>query len=370
LVFVVPKTSNVRFYDFGETRDALEGIDLLMDQELGKSIRPCSRVAIKIHFGERGNYTYIRPAFVRRVVDLVKKEGAYPFIAETTTLYPMGHRMTVQESLETAKYNGFSEEGLGCPIVIADEPDGQNGIEFKIDWVQSNNVMQKVAVARHLAEADSVIVISHVKGHLLTGMGGALKNLGMGCTTRDSKKDQHAAHGLLFDYEKCSGCGKCIEVCKFNALTMQNGKPLRDEDRCMYCNTCWLNCTSDAIDLLKDGKERFQRALAYAAAGVMRAFMGKEVIFLNAICDVTQFCDCAAPAGRLVTQNVGFLESGDPVAIDKASLDLLDQAPLIPGWDVSPPDILGKINETSSRIHIEEAERLGLGNTSYSLTRL
>jgi hypothetical protein len=362
--------SEVWFFDFGESRDVLEGIDLLLDKVLGRAIQPGGRVAIKIHFGERGNFTHIRPAFVRRVVDRVKEEGGLPFVVETTTLYPKGHRLTVRESLETAKYNGFSEEGLGCPLVIADEPDGQNGLAFKVDWVKEDWGIREVKVARHLAEADSVIVFSHVKGHLLSGMGGALKNLGMGCTTRASKRDQHRAHGLLFDYEKCTACGKCIEVCTFNALTMQDGRPLRDEENCMYCNTCYLNCENDAIDLFKDGKERFQMALAHAAAGVMRAFMGKRTIFLNSLTDVTQFCDCAAPAGGLVTPNVGILGSTDPVAIDKASLDLLDQAPIIPGWRVAPPDILGKINGTSSLIHLEEAERLGLGSIRYSLVKL
>jgi uncharacterized Fe-S center protein len=332
-----------------------------------QKIREGSRIAIKIHFGERGNYTHMRPAFVRRVVDYVSSRGSYPFVAETTTLYPSGKRLTVEESLETARYNGFTEVGLGCPIVIADEPDGQNGMEFSVNNAAEACRVKSTIVARHLLEADAIIVLSHVKGHALSGMGGALKNLGMGCTTRKGKREQHAAHGLVFDYDECTGCGKCVEACKFDALVMANDRPARDEGRCMYCNTCLYTCEDEAIRLLPNGKELFQQAMAHAAAGVMKGFSGKRVFFMNAILDVTPLCDCAAPAGRLITQNVGLLASSDPVAIDKASLDLVDAAPMIPGWDVSPPDILGKINRTSSMIHLSEAARLGMGSLEYGL---
>jgi hypothetical protein len=362
--------SVVHLYEFGKWGDALEGIDLLLGAVASQKIRDGSRVAIKVHFGERGNYTHIRPAFVRRVVDFVKSEGGYPFVTETTTLYPSGKRLTVEESLETAKYNGFTEEGLGCPIVIADEPDGQNGMEFTVNDAAETCRVKSTTVARHLLEADSIIVFSHVKGHALSGMGGALKNLGMGCTTRKGKREQHASHGLVSDYDECTGCGKCAEACRFDALAMANDRPVRDEGKCMYCNTCLYTCENKAIRLLPNGKELFQQAMAHASAGVMKGFSGKKLFFINAIVDVTPLCDCAAPAGRLITQNIGLLASTDPVAIDKASMDLVDAAPMIPGWDVSPPDILGKINGTSSMIHLREAARLGVGSLDHELRKV
>lgn len=362
--------SVVHFYEFGKWGDALEGIDLLLRAVASNKIREGSRVAVKVHFGERGNYTYIRPPLVRRVVDYVKAEGGYPFVTETTTLYPSGKRLTVEDSLETARYNGFTEEGLGCPILIADEPDGQNGMEFAVGNPAAASRVKSTSVARHLIEADAVVLFSHVKGHALSGMGGALKNLGMGCTTRRGKREQHAAHGLVFDSEACTGCGRCVEACTFEALVLENGRPARDEGRCMYCNTCLYTCEEKAIRLLPKGKEMFQQAMAHAAAGVMRAFSGKRVFFLNGIMDVTPLCDCAAPAGRLMTQNLGILASLDPVAIDRASLDLVDSAPMFPGWDISPPDILGKVNGTDSTIHIKEAARLGLGSLDYELRKV
>jgi len=362
--------SEVRFLDLDRWRDALEGIDDLLRATVGKDIGAGDRVAVKIHFGERGNYTHIRPVFVRRVVDFVKGREGLPFVTETTTLYPEGFRMTVKDELETARYNGFSEEGLGCPLVIADEPDGYSGLEFRVNGAAEGCRLKTVKVAKHIAEADAVIVLSHVKGHALSGMGGAIKHLGMGCTTRDSKREQHAAHGLLFDYEKCTGCGECVKACRFSALEMQGERPVRDEERCMYCNTCMFSCEEKAIAFYEDGKERFQEALAHAACGMVRALSGRPLIFLNFIMDVTPLCDCAAPAGMLITQNVGILAARDPVAIDMASLDLVDRAAIIPGWDVTPPDILGKINRTRSTVQIEVAERLGIGRSAYSIIKV
>jgi uncharacterized Fe-S center protein len=359
--------SEVRFFDFSKCGDVLEGIDVLLKATIGGDVSLGDRVAIKIHFGERGNYTHIRPAFVRRVVDFVRGRGGLPFVTDTTTLYPEGFRMTVKEGLETARYNGFSEEGLGCPVVIADEPDGYGGLEFKVNGADENCRIKTVKVAKHIVEADAVIVLSHIKGHLLSGMGGAIKNLGMGCTTKDSKREQHAAHGLLFDYEKCNGCGECVKACRFSTLEMKQERPVRNEESCMYCNTCMFICDNEAITFYEDGKERFQVALAHAAAGVVKAMSGKPVIYLNFIMDVTPLCDCAAPAGRLITQNVGILASRDPVAIDWASMNLVDKAAIIPGWEVTPPDILGKINETRSAIHVKMAERLGIGRSTYTM---
>ncbi|MDI9644523.1 MAG: DUF362 domain-containing protein [Candidatus Verstraetearchaeota archaeon] len=359
--------SDVYFFSF-ERGDVLDGIGRLLEtcvgssSDRGRNKLGGKRVAIKAHFGELGNYTHIRPAFVRRVVDYVKEAGGDPFATETTALYPEGARVTVEESLRTAAYNGFTSEGLGCPIVIADGPDGYNGVQ-----TLGGRLVKKVKVARSIADSDSLIVLSHVKGHVLSGMGGAIKNLAMGCTTKDCKREQHKAHGIVFNSERCVGCGECAEVCRFEALKIVDERPVWDWDKCFYCSTCRFNCKYGAIEILENGKENFQIGMAEAAAGVMKAMEGKATVFLNFIFDVTPMCDCAAPAGRLVVQNVGVLASKDPVAIDSASIDLIDSAELLPSWKVTPPDVLGKINETDSWIHIREAEALGLGSRKYSL---
>lgn len=358
--------SDVYFSDLRKWKDALKGIDALMKATI-PHIERGARVAVKAHFGERGNYTYIRPVFVRRVVDFLRGNGTSPFVTETTSLYPTGFRSSVEDSVETARYNGFTEEGLGCPIVIADEPDGENGVDVFLEEARAGCQINRIKVAKHIADADALVVVSHVKGHLLSGFGGAIKHLGMGCTTKSGKRGQHAAHGLVLKYERCNGCGECVKVCRFSAMRMEGERPVRDEVKCVYCNTCMFSCDQDAIALLDDGKERFQVAMAHAASCVMKTLKGKPVVFLNFVLDVTLFCDCAAPAGNIITHNIGVLASRDPVAIDRASLDLIDASPLFPGVKASPPDPLGKLNGTDSSIQIRTMEGLGMGSMSYRL---
>ncbi len=358
--------SEVYFLDLRKWRDALKGIDLLL-RATAEDLKAEERVAVKVHFGERGNYTYLRPAFVRRVVDSLKGIGASPFVTETTALYPTGFRSNAEEVIETARFNGFTEDGLGCPIVVADGLYGENGVEVSLERAWGGCQIKKISVARGIVESDALVVLSHVKGHLLSGFGGAIKHLGMGCTTKRGKREQHAAHGLVVKYERCTGCGECVKACRFSALRMEGGRPVRDEERCVYCNTCMFSCGQDAITLLEDGKERFQIALAHAAAGVMRAMSEKPKVFLNFVLDVTVLCDCAAPAGNIITHNIGILASKDPVAIDRASLDLIDASPMIPGVKASPPDPLGKLNGTDSSIQIRVMEALGAGRSAYRL---
>ncbi|MEM3365229.1 MAG: DUF362 domain-containing protein [Candidatus Methanomethyliaceae archaeon] len=358
--------SEVYFLDLRKWRNPLKGIDSLLKNTVG-DIDAGKSVAVKVHFGERGNYTYIRPAFVRTVVDFLKERGTRPFATETTALYPTGFRSSAEEVIETARFNGFTEEGLGCPIVVADGFYGEDGVEVLLEKVFRGCQIRQISVARGIANADALVVLSHVKGHLLSGFGGAIKHLGMGCTTKTGKRGQHAAHGLVIHYEKCTGCGECVKACRFSAMSIEGGRPIRDEDKCVYCNTCMFSCDQDAITLLEDGKERFQIALAHAAAGVMRAMVGKPTVFLNFVLDVTVLCDCAAPAGNIITHNVGILASRDPVAIDKASLDLIDISPIIPGVKASSPDPLGKLNGTDSTIQIKVMEELGFGSTAYRL---
>ncbi|MBC7113048.1 MAG: DUF362 domain-containing protein [Candidatus Methanomethyliales bacterium] len=361
--------SEVYFLDLRKWRDALKGIDLLLSAA-AEDIKAGERVAVKVHFGERGNYTYLRPAFVRRVVDFLKGIKASPFVTETTALYPTGFRSNAEEVMETARFNGFTEDGLGCPIVVADGPFGEDGVEVAIERAYSECRIKKISVARSIAESDALVVLSHVKGHLLSGFGGAIKHLGMGCTTKKGKREQHAAHGLVIKYERCTGCGECVKACRFSAMIMDGGHPVRDEEKCVYCNTCMFTCDQDAIELLEDGKERFQIALAHAAAGVMRALSDKPKVFLNFVMDVTVLCDCAAPAGNIITHNIGVLASKDPVAIDRASLDLIDASPIIPGVKASPPDPLGKLNGTDSTIQIKAMEALGAGRSAYRLVEV
>ena len=360
--------SEVYFLDYGKCTSILEGMgDLFTKSSLDKVISPEKSVAVKLHMGERGNITYLRPFFVSRVVELVKKAGGKPFVTDTTVLYPAA-RGTVEGYLATATANGFTEASMGAPVVIADE--GDEGTVSTIESPMDGCELREVEIASRIYDADSLLVLSHAKGHDLTGFGGALKNLGMGCTTKKGKAAQHFANIPIYDNEKCTACGTCVDVCPPKCLSLVDEKIVRNDELCTGCSACLENCPQGAYHFPPRASERFQEHVAHAACAVLKNFKGK-VGFINFIQDVTVLCDCAAPAGKPIVQDVGILASLDPVAIDKASIDLIDQAPLVVSpAPASPPDLLGKINGRDSFVQLRTAEKLGLGSLEYNLITL
>jgi len=359
--------SKVLFFNYYRGGNALHGIEALF-AGLGFDKLAGDSVAVKLHMGELGNIAYIRPIFVSKVVGLVKRAGGSPFATDTTVIYP-GGRGTAEEYLATAASNGFVEESIGAPIVIADE-NGDAGVSVTIQNPIQDCQLREVKVASGIYRASSLLVLSHVKGHSLSGFGGAIKNLGMGCVTKESKRAQHRVNSPLWDESRCESCGSCAEACPPQAITMSEGKPSRDLTLCTFCSTCLFECPSDAWFWPDDAREKFQVELAHAATAVFSRFSGK-IGFINFVQDVTPDCDCAAPSGRPLVADVGILASYDPVAIDKASLDLIDKAPLIPGTtSARPPDLLGRMHRTSSLIQLKVAEKLGMGNLKYELSTL
>jgi len=357
--------ADVYFLDYAKGKSVLQGMrDLFTKSSLADSISPQKSVALKLHMGELGNVTYIRPFFVRRVADLVKRAGGQPFATDTTALYP-GARGTAERYMGTAAANGFTEAGIGAPIVIADE--GDEGVTVTIESQVDGCELKEAEVAAKIYHADSLLVLSHAKGHPQAGFGGAMKNLGMGCVTKEGKAAQHTATTPELDESKCDACGQCVEACPRDALTLVEGRVLRDRKRCMGCGSCMFACPSDAFYVTQAGRELLEVNIAHTAYAVLKNFKGK-VGFVNFVQDVTPMCDCVAPAGKPIVQDVGILASLDPVAIDKASIDLIDQSPVIVSpAPASPPDLLGKIHGIDSLVQLRTAEKLGMGSLEYNL---
>jgi uncharacterized Fe-S center protein len=359
--------SEVFFFPYDRGRAFLKGLKALF-AKVAHAISAGDSVAVKVHMGEYGGSAYLQPPIVRRVCDLVKNAGGKPFVTDTTTLYPVG-RFTASQYLATAARNGFTEESMGAPVAIADGEQGYDGEWVAIPMQVSGCPLDKIKIASKILDADSVIVVSHLKGHELAGFGGSIKNVAMGCVTKDSKGAQHRANRAIIDISKCNGCGQCVEGCLFKALSMVEEKIVRDEEKCLDCSHCLYLCPEDVYSLPPGVKERFQVYLAHAAAGVLGRFQSK-VAFINFVQDVTQLCDCVSPSGFPVVPDVGILASTDVIAIDKASLDLIAQRrPLGRFEDISSPDILGKINGTDSLIQVRTAHELGLGNMEYELVQ-
>lgn len=352
---------DVSFLRYTKDKNILEGLENLFMNSLVDVVSKGDSVAVKLHMGELGNLTYIRPAYVRKVVELVKKVGGKPFVTDTTSLYTK-KRFTGKGYLEAAAYNGFTKETVGAPIIIADK-DGYDGSEFLIEKKVDECGFNSIKIASGLLKADSIITVTHAKGHLLTGFGGSMKNIGMGFVTKEGKAAQHSANRPILNESKCDECDICIEECVFKALSMQNGKPKMDLEKCMSCSHCMFECPNKAWKWPDNSKEKLQSYLAHAVYGILNGLKSK-IGYLNFIQDVTPLCDCCTPSGNALIQDIGILASLDPVAIDKASIDLIDKE--MPG-PLSQKDKIGKHNQTSSMIHLKLAEKLGVGGLNYNL---
>jgi uncharacterized Fe-S center protein len=357
--------SQVLFFDYSKGVSPLKGLHALLRTSGFEGMIPSRRsVTIKLHMGELGNIRYIRPVFVSKAVDIVRKRGGRPVIFDTVSLYP-GGRDTKQKYLDTAAKHGFAEATMDAPVVITDDEDKQvvSPIKNRIRGCQ----IKQAKVPSLLLKSACILVMSHVKGHELTGFGGALKNLGMGCVSNETKRAQHQVNMPELDATDCDGCSRCADACPTSAIKMVDERPRREVEKCISCGTCWFMCPLKCWVWPDGSKEKLQVCLAHAAGAVLSAYKGK-IGFVNFIQDVVPYCDCAAPSGEPVIQDVGIVFSFDPVAADKASLDLIDQAPIIPGsTSAMPPDLLGKMHDTNSLIQLETAEKLGVGTLKYEM---
>ncbi len=326
------------------------------------SIGEGSRVAVKIHPGERGNLTYIRPAVASRVVRELTARGFAPFVTETTTLY-CRQRFTARDLKKTAALNGFTSDALGCLFLIADEePD----LPVRID----GDVLESVKVASRIASADALLVLTHVTLHLWTaGLAASIKQLGMGCTGRRTKFEIHRATTIITDEERCDGCGSCAEICKSNAVELIHGKAFRTE-KCSRCGVCIGACLNEALSATHDYRT-FMKGLAEAASGVMRKFAPGRALFLNFLTDITWHCDCEDFSDVPVFPDIGLVASSDPVAADAACARMINSALPVSGSRAGSEEIIAakdKIKALSGidwHLQLEFGEKVGLGSKSY-----
>lgn len=347
----------VYFYDFRDkemprVERAIEKLlEKVAEEEPLKGI-----VGIKVHMGEEGNITHIRPEFVRSVVDFVKKLGCEPIVFDTTSLYS-GSRSNAVSYLNLAAKKGFNYASLGAPVVVGDGIKGMSGFTVKIEGME----LSEVEVADIVRDLDSMIVFSHFKGHVTTGFGGALKNLAMGCTTKKGKASQHRAHMPIVLVEKCTGCGLCDRVCPYNTVKVEEKVAKIDYDKCVGCLECYFACPNKALIIPSQGIDKLQMRLADAALAVIKSLKFRP-LYLNAVINVTARCDCLGCVMKPLVNDVGLLSSVDPVAIDQASLDLVVKA-------AGGRDPFLEINGVSGEKQLEAAEKLGLGSRTYELIK-
>jgi uncharacterized Fe-S center protein len=312
---------------------------------------------IKTHFGEEGNESYIPPLAVKAVVDEVRNAGGDPCLIETSTLY-VGQRANAVDHFNLALEHGFGPNEMGCPLLFVDGLRGNLHVEQEVNLKH----FKTVAVAGDFTFIPSVLVLTHVTGHLLGGLGGAIKNVGMGLASRAGKLRQHAAGrpGVLED--DCISCGTCAEWCPVDAISVPE-KAVIDHEVCIGCGECVSVCPVDAIDFSWDAPaETFNERIAEYAYGILKGKDGR-VGFLNVLHKVTRHCNCMGGEGDPICPDVGVLASTDPVAIDQATVDLAAQAQGADPFEETWP---GK-HYTAQLAHGEE---IGLGSRDYELVSL
>ena len=274
-------------------------------------------VAIKMHFGELGNISYLRPNYAKAVVDLVKELGGKPFLTDCNTMYP-GFRKNALEHLECAWENGFTPLTAGCPVIIADGLKGTDDIAVP---VEGGEYTKEALIGRAVMDADVFISLTHFKGHETTGFGGAIKNIGMGCGSRAGKKDQHSAGKAFIYEEKCRGCRRCQKECANGGLVYDAAarKMRVDENNCVGCGRCLGACNFDAIDFAQN--QAIPVLNAKMAEYTKAVVSGRDCFHISLIVDVSPYCDCHAENDAPILPDIGMFASKDPVALDQACAD-------------------------------------------------
>jgi uncharacterized Fe-S center protein len=300
-------------------------------------------VPIKVHFGEKGNKTFIPAQCYDEVINYLKEMGVSPYYIETNVLY-RGSRTRKDIHIETAKAHGFTQ----IPIIIA---DGDIGTEY--DEIEINkDYIKKCKIGKEYSRFKQYIVMSHFKGHVEAGFGGAIKQLGMGFAARGGKLDQHSGISPVIESQKCIACGICAEKCDFDAITISDVAVI-DEEKCSGCAGCIAICPKGAIRNVWGGSN-FREKLAEYAYGASR---GKDIIYIAFVHNITEACDCAGKPMKPIADNIGVLAAKDPVALDTACLDLVQQN--------SGQKLFDK-----GRDVIRHAEKIGLGKMEYELIEI
>ena len=259
-------------------------------------------IAIKLHSGEDGNQNYVKPEFVKDLIEYVN--GA---VVECNTAYN-GQRNSTNKHLKLLEKHGWNKY---FDVDLLDEEDD----DLVLD-IPNGKVINKNYVGKNLTKYDSMLVLSHFKGHPMGGFGGALKQLSIGIASSRGKSYIHSA-------------GKTLDQ-----------------------NEVWkLNTKQDL----------FLESMADAATSVVNYFNG-NIVYINILCNLSVDCDCCAKAEDPCMKDIGILLSLDPVAIDKASVDLVYSSE-----DEGKKHLIERIESRNGLHTIEEAEKRGIGTTKYKI---
>lgn len=321
-------------------KDALDLLKKIVS-ETGHQFK--KEVPIKVHFGEKGNKTFIPAKCYEEIIDYLKEKDVDPSYIETNVLY-RGSRTTTARHIETAKSHGFTQ----IPIIIA---DGDIGTEYNEIEINKEH-FKKCKIGKGYGEYKQFIVMSHFKGHIAAGFGGAIKQLAMGFAARSGKMEQHTNIAPIIEAEKCIACGICMKKCNYGAIDVADIAVL-DDSKCVGCAGCIAVCPKGAISNSWSGAHFYEKLSEYAYG----ASKDKDIIYITFVHNITKECDCLGCAMKPITGGVGILAGKDPVALDTACLDLVQKSS-------------GEKLFESGRESLRYAEKIGLGTMQYQLIEI
>lgn len=352
-IFFAPLTHDTPF------QEADKKLKVLFDKAgLNTCIQSQDLVAVKLHFGDPGNKNTIPPHFVRSIVDAIKQQQAMPFLTDTCVLYK-SPRSDAANHLIVAQNQGYTLEATGAPIIIADGINGSNEIEVPIP----GRLFQKVSIAADAVMANAMIVLSHVTGHIGTGLGATLKNLGMGLASRKGKLRQHSGIKPRIIAARCTGCELCARWCPQNAIQLQKKIAVIQYDRCIGCGQCMAVCRFRAVshDWAVHPNELQQRVAEHALGAIMNK--REKVGYLNFVTRVTKDCDCMGHTQPALIPDIGVLAGRDPVAIDAAALALIQNHTRQQLSDLTHTTI-------NYQVQLDHGAAIGLGSTDFEIIQV
>lgn len=355
-------TSKVYFTKVKEL-DTMESVSsklskLIESSHLFHFIKKGGEVAVKMHFGEEGNTGHVRSEYAGIVCRKLKEMGASPFLSDTNALY-RGRRTTSADHIKLAREHGFTNRSCGAGIIIPDDTKEGSVSEVKIN----GRFFKSAKIASIFLNADSIVGLAHFKGHIMTGFGGAIKNIGMGCASREGKLAQHSEFTPVVNVKNCTNCMACIKACPAGAIYSENGHAVIDPAKCIGCATCIAVCAKGAmeVDWEAGGKDLQEKMVEYAST-VLKAKKGR-CAFINFATKITQECDCLAKDDPRIVPDIGIFASLDPVSIDKASYDRI--------MEVCGKDIFEEVHPGRDGLkQLRYASELGLGALDYELIEL
>lgn len=315
-------------------------------------------IGIKLTFGEAGNTGYAPPPLIRELAKAIRRRKAEPFLTETNTLY-RGRRMNSVTHLGLAYEHGFTPEAIGAPIILSDGVRGREGFDQKIDG--------KWAEVAHLAPAvrdmGYLISVAHMTGHMVTGFGGSLKNLGMGLATRAGKLAQHSNVSPSVKPAICTLCRRCMAHCPVDAISEREGKAHIDSEICIGCADCITVCPEGAIAIDWERESAHVQEIMVEYAAAVRTALSGRLFCFNTLNHITRHCDCIGQTKDLLVPDIGIVASRDPVALDQASWDLVRELGDGDAFRTAWPEL-------NPEIQLHHGVEIGLGNREYTLQEL